>query len=152
MKQISSRIWKDIWAYKWAIMVFTIYYLLSHHFWGAYCPMLLVTGFPCPGCGMSRAIFFVVTLQFARAWAMNPVSFLWAFLIFCFILFRYILGKSVKKMQPLLIVVLVATIGYYMYRMLVVFPSYPPMVYRKKNVFAIIFPIYENLVKLILNK
>jgi hypothetical protein len=145
-----TRIWKDIWKYKWAIVGFAIYYLISHHFWGAYCPMLLVTGLPCPGCGMSRAIFFVLTMQFSRAWAMNPIAFLWVLIIFRFLLLRYVLGKSVKKLQLLLIIILFATIGYYMYRMVAVFPSFPPMVYRNQNVFATIFPEYEKLIKLFL--
>lgn len=36
------------------------------------CVFLALTGFYCPGCGMTRAAHALVHLQFARAFAMNP--------------------------------------------------------------------------------
>ena len=149
MKQIVSRVWADIWKYKWVIIGFLIYYSISHFFWGAYCPMLLITGLPCPGCGMSRAIFFVLTMQFSRAWAMNPIAFLWVPLIFAFFLLRYFFGKSIKKLQPYLILVLFATILYYMYRMMLYFPSVSPMAYRNDNILASLFTGYEKIIRMI---
>ncbi len=150
MKQIRIRIWKDIKKYRWPILGFLIYYGISHYFWGAYCPMLLITGIPCPGCGMSRAIFFVFTMQFSRAWAMNPIAFLWAPFLLLFFIVRYVLGKRVKKMQGLLIAILFATILYYCYRMLFVFPASPPMVYRYNNLLHLISLEYDKIINAIL--
>lgn len=147
MREIGVRVWKDVYKYKWFILGFLIYYIFSHRMWGAYCPFLLTTGLPCPGCGMSRAVFFVFTFQFSRAWLMNPVAFLWAILIVLFVIYRYILGRSVKKLRMPLIIVLMLTIGYYFYRMIMIYPSYPPMVYRRNNLLEKIFPFYRDLVK-----
>ena len=38
--------------------------------WG--CPLQHFTGVPCPGCGMSRAAFALLRLDFAEAWSWNP--------------------------------------------------------------------------------
>lgn len=146
MKNIGKRVWRDIYKYKWFILGFLIYYFLSHKIWGAYCPMLLMTGLPCPGCGMSRAIFFVFTFQYSRAWMMNPVSFLWALLLLAFIVMRYLLGKSVKKLQTPLVFILSLTVGYYIFRMKTTFPSYPPIVYRNNNLLEKAFPFYRDLI------
>lgn len=40
------------------------------------CPIRLLTGFPCPGCGGTRAIGAICNGQFERAWELNPLSFL----------------------------------------------------------------------------
>lgn len=146
MKNIGLRIWKDIFKYKWFIIGFLAYYVISHNVWGAYCPMLLITGLPCPGCGMSRAIFFVFTFQFSRAWMMNPIAFLWAILIIIFLVYRYLLGKNVKFLKTPLILVLIFTIVYYMYRMLALFPAYPPIVYRRNNLLGNLIPFYEDFI------
>lgn len=37
------------------------------------CPFLALTGFKCPGCGALRGIHYLLHLQFAKAWQMNPL-------------------------------------------------------------------------------
>ena len=39
------------------------------------CPIHKLTGLPCPGCGMSRALFSLVRLDFAGAWYYHPLVF-----------------------------------------------------------------------------
>lgn len=39
------------------------------------CPIHRLTGVPCPGCGMSRALFSLVKLDFAGAWYYHPLVF-----------------------------------------------------------------------------
>ena len=39
------------------------------------CPIHRLTGLPCPGCGMSRALFCLVRLDFAGAWYYHPLAF-----------------------------------------------------------------------------
>ena len=40
------------------------------------CPIRLLTGISCPGCGMSRAVFALVKLDLALAFEMHPLVFL----------------------------------------------------------------------------
>jgi hypothetical protein len=42
------------------------------------CPFKLLTGFPCPGCGMTRACWCLLKLDFAGAFYFHPLSFLLA--------------------------------------------------------------------------
>ena len=37
------------------------YGVVTHLLFDRFCPMLILTGFPCPGCGMTRALFLVLT-------------------------------------------------------------------------------------------
>lgn len=39
------------------------------------CPIHRLTGLPCPGCGMSRALFSLAKLDFAGAWYYHPLVF-----------------------------------------------------------------------------
>ena len=39
------------------------------------CPVRLITGFPCPGCGGTRAMGAICLGQFDKAWSLNPMIF-----------------------------------------------------------------------------
>lgn len=39
------------------------------------CPILTLTGIPCPGCGMTRAILALLRLDFAAAFSFHPMVF-----------------------------------------------------------------------------
>lgn len=45
------------------------------------CPVRLLTGYPCPGCGGTRAIGAICIGQFERAWSLNPITFLLCFIV-----------------------------------------------------------------------
>ena len=42
---------------------------------GIGCPIRRLIGFPCPGCGMSRAAAAMLRLDFAKAFALHPMVF-----------------------------------------------------------------------------
>ncbi len=39
------------------------------------CPVRLLTGFPCPGCGGTRSMGAISVGQFDQAWSLNPLAF-----------------------------------------------------------------------------
>ena len=53
---------------------------------GIPCPFRLITGFQCPGCGISRMLISLVKLDFVSAFQYNPFILL-TLPILCFIVF-----------------------------------------------------------------
>lgn len=39
------------------------------------CPVRLLTGYPCPGCGGTRSMGAISIGQFDQAWSLNPLGF-----------------------------------------------------------------------------
>lgn len=142
-----KRILEDFIEYKWALAGILIYYICVRLRFHAFCPMVIVTGFPCPGCGMTRAVFFMLTGQIRRSWNLNPLAGGWILLAAWFLYRRYWCGKKVKEVKYIGILLIVAMIFIYIYRMINIFPSYAPMVYTKHNILSEIFEFYEDINK-----
>ena len=49
--------------------------LLAVWLWLTGCPIYRLTGIPCPGCGMTRALLRLLSLDFAGAWYYHPLVF-----------------------------------------------------------------------------
>lgn len=80
------------------------------------CPIRWLTGIPCPGCGMSRALFALLRLDFADAFSFHPM-------IYPLLLFLpwYFLGgndtsRSRKIRKILLAVMIILAILLWIYR------------------------------------
>lgn len=95
---------QDLWNIRIAILVFAIYFVIGRKFLYSLCPMVIMTGFPCPGCGLTRAMFMVLRGDFAGAWKMHP--FIYGVILLC-----------------------VGLILYYVFRMVRYFPGDAPMSY-----------------------
>lgn len=92
MRQCCERLWKDLRDYRAAIVVFILYNVLARSLFHAFCPQLILTGFPCAGCGMTRAVFCFLTGQFSRAMKLNPAAPLWILFLSWFFYNRYARG------------------------------------------------------------
>ncbi len=133
MRQCCERLWKDLRDYRAAIVVFILYNVLARSLFHAFCPQLILTGFPCAGCGMTRAIFCFLTGQFSRAMKLNPAAPLWILFLSWFFYNRYARGVYHKSTPFWLGLVCAATLAVYVCRMLYCFPGEPPMVYYRNN-------------------
>ena len=136
MKKRLKLLLNDIKSAKWAIVLIIAYFVLLRRILHSMCPMVLLTGFPCPGCGLTRAGFAVLSLDFGTAWRIHPFIYAFAVLTVMFGINRYVLCK--KKMPFLrvcLIVTLAAMLVFYMWRMYRYFPGEPPMSYYEGNLF-----------------
>lgn len=143
LKEIGERIGSDFRIYGGAAVWFAAYYVTAHFLFRAICPMVILTGFPCPGCGMTRAVFCFATGQFARGWRLNPLGILWLLLILYFIVMRYGLGKrpaGILKMGGILIALMVI---FYLYRMYRYFPGNPPVSYTPGSILEQRIPGYR---------
>lgn len=147
MQSIWERIRNDIIIYWRGAAALLFYYAATRIMFRAFCPMVIVTGLPCPGCGLSRAVWYLLTGQPARSFAMHPMAVWWLLLIGYFIVNRYVTGRGVTKpFQAFLTAVCMATIIVYAYRMLTLFPERPPMSYTGRNLLERWIPGYRRLV------
>lgn len=147
MKSIWKRIVSDIRNYYIAGLLFLAYNVIVRWLFDAFCPFLIITGFPCAGCGMTRAVFCLLTGQFSRGMNLNPAAPFWIVWIVCFLYTRYIRRKNSKWVMRALGIVALITLGIYFYRMLTEFPGNPPMTYYRKNVLAKYSTIWRDLLQ-----
>ena len=144
---IWKRIWADLKNYKWAILGLILYDAAVTFLFGAFCPMVIVTGLPCPGCGTTRALIYIFRGQFGRAWQLNPCAFLMVLFGVYFVYMRYVKGKEVKYAMEILAVAAALMLLVYIYRMVTEFPGYPPMTFRRDNILNRIFPFYNDFLR-----
>lgn len=96
------------------------------------CPFERITGIPCPGCMMTTAAYYLLRLDFEKAFYFNPVIYL---LVVMSIPLIYTYFKNRKWFRRLLILTLAIWFGIYIYRMITIFPDYP-MPYVEDNLIA----------------
>ena len=132
-------LWQDVRNLWPALLVLVLYFLLGRFVRGSLCPSVILTGFPCPGCGMTRAMLSILRGNFAAALKLHPFSYVLIIWLAAFAVRRYILQKEIKSMLKWLVVILVCMITFYVYRMVRYFPGTPPMSYYKDNMMYRIF-------------
>lgn len=134
MRRALKLLWKDIKDIKWAIIIIIAYFALRRYFLYSLCPMVMVTGLPCPGCGLTRAGFALLRLDLAGAYRIHPFIYPIAGYIAVFGWNRYIMGRRMgKKLKAGLTVLMVLVILFYGWRMWMYFPGEPPMSYYERN-------------------
>ena len=147
IKNIWKRIVADVKSYYIAVLLFIALNIVVRSLFHAFCPFLIVTGFPCAGCGMTRAVLCFLTGQFERGMNLNPAAPFWILWIAVFIINRYVFEKNSKWIKLLLGMVVMITLAVYLYRMITQFPSYPPMTYYKNNIIAKYSTILRDLLQ-----
>lgn len=88
MKHYLKRIYENNHRLILTLISVTPFYLIFG------CPIRLLTGFCCPGCGMSRALINMLRLDFEAAYIMHPLVFLLPVAI-ALILFRHRIPKKI---------------------------------------------------------
>lgn len=80
------------------------------------CPLRFLTGIPCPGCGMTRAVWHALQMDFASAWYYHPLFFLTPMMILLFLFESYLPQKLIRSSWGLIIALFLLT---YLLRILV---------------------------------
>ncbi|MDE6201910.1 MAG: DUF2752 domain-containing protein [Lachnospiraceae bacterium] len=146
IKKVADRVWPDMKAAGLAGAVFLVYYQIVHSVFGAFCPLLVLTGIPCAGCGLTRAALYLLQGEVARAAHINPSIFLIViFLLYCGY-FRYIRGVKVKRPGLALGLLVAGMLVVYGSRMYFYFPERAPYVYQSNNIAARWIPEYDQWV------
>lgn len=119
---------EDIRALFPAIAAILVYALITHLIFNRFCPMLILTDYPCPGCGMTRALFLVLTGQFARAWEFQPPVYGWILFGTAFLIRRYLTEKPLMSREKNIWILLLALLLFwslilYGYRIFAGFPQ-----------------------------
>lgn len=142
LRAVLVRLWRDVRDYRLVAVVFLIYTAVVTFLFGTICPFSAITGLPCPGCGSTRALFFVLTGRFGEAFRYNPCIYLWILLAVYVGWQRYIRGKKAAGALAPAGGIAAVMILVYIYRMAAEFPGSPPMSYRENNVLAEVLPAY----------
>ena len=83
---------------------------------GLPCPIKYLTGISCPGCGMTRALWSLVTLDLSAAMHYHPACFFLPVFAALLILFKV---KRMKKATTILLTVFVTLmLGIYVWRLM----------------------------------
>lgn len=144
VRKIVNRIAGDIKGVALVLILFLVYYLIMNAVFQAFCPLLILTGVPCAGCGLTRGVIFLLKGQALRAFSINPSVFLiLLFLLYCGY-FRYIKGEKVKGFSVALGVLVAGMLIIYGYRMYLYFPDKAPCVYKYDNLAAGWIPGYRK--------
>ena len=110
-----------------ALAVIVLYALLFAL--GITCPIKYVTGISCPGCGMSRACFSALRLDFGAAFAYHP---LWILLVpFAVAAAVLFLKKKRRALRVLITAGVVLMLAVYVWRM--IDPCDPVTVFEPQN-------------------
>lgn len=129
-------IFHDILKIKWALLILAVYGPITHAFFDVFCPLRAFCGLPCPGCGMSRAAFYIFQWDFETAFNLNPAIYLWIPYIIFILWNRYVIKKHHKAAWSLCIIICILTIVNYVILMVSRFPYIEPCVYHPNNLLA----------------
>ena len=147
LKEAGNRIWQDIKKAIIPFMIFVGYNILVKFLFKAFCPMVIVSGLPCPGCGITRALWYFLTGDFKAAYQMNPTIYIWILVGIWFCINRYLLGRRMPWANGILLISGIIMLVVYGIRMTYQFPTQSPMTYMYENILADYVPQYLELLK-----
>jgi hypothetical protein len=148
---IWNRIYKDIKDYWKIAFILLLYIILTSIILHDSCCVVLITGFPCPGCGLTRAVLALLRLDFKTAWNMNPGVYLFVVICLYYGIRYYIFGKKGSYDYVVFIAFNIILSVIYVVRMFLYFPNVEPMLYRDNNLLSIFLGINIDSIKFMFN-
>lgn len=112
-----QRLLGDLHQIRIALLLLVLYATAAQLLFHTICPFAILSGLPCPACGLTRAGILLLTGKPAAAAQTNAMIFLWApFLLYLCIL-RYFIGKRAPFSTAFAILICLGTLFYYVLRM-----------------------------------
>ncbi len=144
LRRSAERLITDLWEYRYALIGLALYYVFTRLLGVPFCPMRTLTGFPCAGCGLTRAFVDLAGGRITEAAGMNPMAFPVAALMLYCAWFRYGKGMRIPGLWPLLGALVAGMLIFYGVRMYRFFPERVPYVYTKGSLLEKRLPWYED--------
>jgi len=120
-----------------AIVGLIAFFYLSNQMFGNVCPSKILFGFPCPGCGLTRAALLMLGGDFIGSLRMNPI------LPFLFVYVILVLIKKKKAAQSYIIFVIILSFAVFGYRVIFSFGT-EPIVYNPHNLTSFMIRHLQN--------
>lgn len=115
--EVLQRMYRDLYRLRLALLILLLYGLVTQLIFHTVCPFAILTGFPCPACGMTRAILLFCTGNFQLSFSLHPVALFWPLLLLYRGYFRYFPGRRAPFVWPLTITLCLSTFACYLYRL-----------------------------------
>ncbi|MCI8293628.1 MAG: DUF2752 domain-containing protein [Hespellia sp.] len=144
MKRAYRRLLADIRRGKWAILGIAFFYVVLTRISYSSCPLLMVTGIPCPFCGMTRAGFALLRGDFVLAWETHPMIYAVAGLMVAAAFVRYFTDKDIRYLRIWFWIFVLALLGTYAFRMVHDFPDQWPMNYYENHVLHRLWSVWKT--------
>lgn len=114
IKKIIHCIRYDLYSMAFPIILIIVILLTMELVFGEVCPVKILLGIPCPGCGLTHACIYILTFRWKLAWEWNPAAFLWVPSILFWFINRYVLKRYEVWVRGAFIVTCIATMIRYM--------------------------------------
>jgi len=103
------------------------------------CPFLYITGYPCPGCGITRACIMAFH-NIKQAFIIHPLFII----VYLYPIYYFTIRKKYKKADKWVTIVITAVfITVYTVRMALYFPGAPPLEYNENNLIKLLGGIFR---------
>ena len=135
----KSLLINDIRKYFFPITILSLYVLICFIFRIRVCPINYISGFPCPACGITRSFFMLLKGNFIESLKFHPFAIIIFIYAIFFIIGRYFLNISIKILQNIFLVIGCFMIAFYIFRMIVYYPSFEPVDYNYNSLFYYIY-------------
>jgi hypothetical protein len=111
----TKQVWKHLRVYILSAIALAAAFLLLNLF-GIGCPIKFLTGISCPGCGMTRATWKLLTLDLPAALDFHPLSVAMPFFAALWLCFTW--TKKPTARRVVVIAAVASLIAVYLYRQL----------------------------------
>ena len=143
MKKPLLNIMSFISRFNIPICLFGLYVFLTRAMEIQNCVIKWIIGYPCPGCGMTRAVFSLIQFDFIQAFRYNPFVYLLPFL-FLGIAFQHIdFVKKIISNKWLAIGIASLILIAYILRFVYIYPA-PPMDFYEHNLLSYILKLFSS--------
>lgn len=112
---------------------------ISNLLLGKICALRIISGIPCPGCGLTRAFLLLLQGKVKEATVIHPFWLPVLAVFAAFLICRYFIvnekrrKKAIRVIGSVAVVMVIAMFAFYFYRMAMYYPKEEPMVYDRYN-------------------